>query len=163
MILKIFCIKLIILKYYMSRWYRNSWQLGRRRAGQLRFEFVAVLVGQIVYIFINKFFFLRYEIAFFLQKCIMDQTFPVVHKSRRPQARLLDSHTVLHTLWLEPSISWIASHFYRWTPCIFNRVGMQYHEGLAFGFGFTLVQNNKLQKWLLYSPILFNLTMIIQP
>jgi hypothetical protein len=30
----------------------------------------------------------------------MDQTCLVVHKSRRPQARLLDSHTVLHTLWL---------------------------------------------------------------
>jgi hypothetical protein len=30
----------------------------------------------------------------------MDQTCPVVHKSRRPQARLLDSHTVLHTLCL---------------------------------------------------------------
>jgi hypothetical protein len=31
----------------------------------------------------------------------MDQTCPVVHKSRRPQARLKDSHTVLHTyaLW----------------------------------------------------------------
>jgi hypothetical protein len=28
----------------------------------------------------------------------MDQTCPVVHKSRRPQARLKDSHTVLHTL-----------------------------------------------------------------
>jgi cytochrome c oxidase assembly factor CtaG len=35
--------------YYMSRWYCNSWQLGRRRAGQLRFGFVAVLVGLIVY------------------------------------------------------------------------------------------------------------------
>jgi hypothetical protein len=27
---------------------RNSWQLGRCRAGQLRFGFVAVLVGHIV-------------------------------------------------------------------------------------------------------------------
>jgi hypothetical protein len=32
----------------------------------------------------------------------MDQTCPVVHKSRRPQARLKDSHTVLHTLWSDP-------------------------------------------------------------
>jgi hypothetical protein len=30
----------------------------------------------------------RSEIAFTLEKCIMDQSCPVVHKSRRPQARL---------------------------------------------------------------------------
>jgi hypothetical protein len=34
--------------------------------------------------------FLRSEIVFSLEKCIMDQTCPVVHKSRRPQAR--DTH-----------------------------------------------------------------------
>jgi hypothetical protein len=44
-----FHLKSRITIYYVSRWYRNSWQLGRRRAGQLRFGFVAVLVGHIVY------------------------------------------------------------------------------------------------------------------
>jgi hypothetical protein len=41
-----------------------------------------------IYIFINKIFFERSEIAFSLEKCIMDQTCLVVHKGRRPQARL---------------------------------------------------------------------------
>jgi hypothetical protein len=41
-----------------------------------------------IYIFINKIIFLRSEIAFCLEKSIMDQYCPVVHKSRRPQARL---------------------------------------------------------------------------
>jgi hypothetical protein len=54
MILKIFCIKLNILKYiYLSIKYK-----------------------------------IRSEIAFSLEKCIMYQSCPVVHKSRRPQARL---------------------------------------------------------------------------
>jgi hypothetical protein len=42
----------------------------------------------------------------------MDQTCLVVHKSRRPQARLKDSHTVLHTLWVPVS----ASKFWRQDP-----------------------------------------------
>jgi hypothetical protein len=46
--LKIILVFYQVCMYYVSRWYRNSWQLGRRRAGQLRFGFVAVLVGHIV-------------------------------------------------------------------------------------------------------------------
>jgi hypothetical protein len=54
------------------------------------------------YIYLSiKYFFKDLKLHLVLKNVhIMDQTCLVVHKRRRPQARLKDSQTVLHTLWI---------------------------------------------------------------
>jgi hypothetical protein len=53
------------------------------------FKIFCIKVNILKYIYLSiKYFFQRSEIAFSLEKCIKDQSCPVVHKSRRPQTRL---------------------------------------------------------------------------
>jgi hypothetical protein len=91
-----------------------------------------IQLNNLKYIYLSiTYFFKDLKLHFVLKKCIIDQTCPVVHKSRRPQARL----TTVTLFYIHCGIYYVLKLFVHWDARrMFGKEVLNWIGGKCFNF-----------------------------